>query len=129
MSDFSIKSRANLIGCHSDLQKLAHRVIRIHDCSVLTGFRAEDEQNKLYEEGFSKVQYPNSKHNTMPSRAIDIVPYPIDYEDTKRFYYFAGIVMGVAREMNIKLIWGGCWKNDNRFNANRWNDLAHFELL
>lgn len=128
MSDFSMKSRERLITCHRDLQALAHRVIKVHDCSVLTGFRAEETQNMLFVEGFSKVQFPNSKHNSMPAKAIDIIPYPVDYSDEKRFYYFAGIVMGIAKEMNLKLTWGGCWKNDNRFSANRWNDLAHFEL-
>ena len=129
MSDFSMKSRASLITCHRDLQALAHKVIRVHDCSVITGFRAEEMQRKMFATGLSKVQFPNSKHNLMPAKAIDLAPYPVNWKDIKSFYYFAGIVMGVASEMNLRLRWGGDWDLDNDLNDQRFNDLIHFELL
>lgn len=114
--------------CHADLQRLAHKVLEVHDCTVLTGFRGEHGQTTAFKTGRSKTEYPNSKHNRKPSEAIDLVPYPIDWEDEKRFYYFAGIVMAIAHSLNIKIRWGGDWDRDNNFKDQTFNDLVHFEL-
>jgi len=32
----------------------------------------------------------------MPSDAVDVAPYPIDWNDKERFYYFAGERWGHA---------------------------------
>ena len=52
------------------------------------------------------MQYPNSKHNKLPSKAVDVAPYPIDWNDPDRFYHFAGYVRGIAEGMGIKIRWG-----------------------
>ena len=36
-------------------------------------------------EGRSKLSWLESKHNCEPSRAVDIAPYPIDWDDRERF--------------------------------------------
>jgi len=95
----------------------------------LEGFRGKEAQNEYFRTGRSKVEFPNGKHNRKPSEAIDASPYPIDWQDTKRFYYFAGIVKGVAAEMGIKIRWGGDWDSDNDFNDQTFMDLVHFELI
>jgi peptidoglycan L-alanyl-D-glutamate endopeptidase CwlK len=128
MNTFSQSSRLKLSTCDSELIRLAMEVLKIHDCTVLTGFRSEDAQNKLLGEGRSKLTYPFSKHNKMPSQAIDLAPYPIDWEDEKRFYYFAGIVRGVAHSLGIRIRWGGDWDSDNDLNDQSFDDLVHFEL-
>ena len=63
------------------------------------------------------------------SRAIDITPFPLDWNDTKRFYHFAGLVQGIALGLQIKIRWGGDWDCDNDFKDNLFNDLPHFELM
>ena len=94
--------------------------IHIYDFSVLCGHRGKDEQNLAYKKGFSKLKFPESKHNSIPSRAVDIAPYPIDWDDHKRFYELAGIIKGIAHEKGIEIRWGG--------NFRGWKDLPHFEL-
>lgn len=98
------------------------------DCSVLEGHRDEDRQDTLYSQGLSKVQYPNSKHNSSPSRAVDVAPYPIDWNDTARFCYFAGVVKGVSAEMGCELRWGGDWDMDGTSTDETFLDYVHFEI-
>jgi len=108
---FSKRSQGRLETCTQPLQDLFNEVIKHIDCTVLDGHRDAERQNKAYSEGRSKVQYPNSKHNSYPSKAVDVIPYPVDWEDINRFYEFAGIVQGIAFQMNIKIKWGGKFKN------------------
>jgi hypothetical protein len=65
----------------------------------------------------------------MPSRAVDVAPYPIDWNDFKRFYHFAGIVRAVAHQRGVKIRWGGDWDSDFDFKDERFLDLPHFELV
>ena len=67
--------------------------------SVVVG---SEEQAKLVQEGLSKTM--NSKHLT--GKAVDLAPFPIDWNNTKQFYYFAGMVLAVAKDMGIKIRWG-----------------------
>ena len=104
-------------------------MIKHVDCTILEGHRGAARQNELFEEGRSKLKYPSSKHNDLPSRAVDVAPHPIDWDDLPRFYRFAGYVEGVALQMNIKLRWGGDWDRDWDLKDNRFNDFPHFELV
>lgn len=126
---FSERSKKNLSECHPDLQKVFLRVLEIQDCTIMEGHRPKEEQNRMVQKGLSKVEWPNSKHNSMPSEAIDVSPYPIDWKDTKRFYYFAGLVLGIAHEMGIELRWGGNWDMDEDLNDQNFMDLVHFERV
>ena len=125
---FSQNSLKQLRTCHPDLQELFFAVVEEFDCTILEGERDEETQNILFTEGKSKVTYPNSKHNNSPSLAVDVAPYPIDWEDTDRFYYFAGFVMGVASQLGIKIRFGGDWNKDNQVKDTRFKDLCHFEM-
>lgn len=121
---FSKESLDKLKGIDSRLQVLAHRVLETHDCKVIYGLRTLDEQKQLLKEGLTRTL--NSKH--IEGRAIDLAPYPVDWQDTKRFYYFAGIVMATASDMEIGIRWGGDWDSDNDLNDQTFMDLIHFEL-
>jgi len=131
---FSKGSAAKLSTCDMRLQKLMCRVVEIHDCTILEGRRDEATQNEYFRTGKSKLKWPKSKHNCnapILSRAVDVAPYKggIDWKDLKSFYHFAGIVMGVAAQMGIKLRWGGDWDGDNSFKDQSFHDLPHFELM
>ena len=128
MNRWSTTSKNRLDQCDKRLQQLADAVLQVHDCSVLTGHRSKNAQDQAYVEGYSTVQWPYSKHNSMPSMAIDLAPFPIDWEDTKRFYYFAGIVMGIASELEIPIRWGADWDMDNDLDDHSFLDLVHFEI-
>ena len=128
MPYFGTESKKHLKTCDSRLQKVFNEVIKHIDCSILEGHREKDRQNKLYEEGKTKVKYPNGRHNRQPSSAVDVTPYPVDWEDRERQTLFAGFVIGVASQMDINLRWGGDWDQDFQVTDNRFDDFPHFEL-
>jgi len=136
---FSQRSLERLETCEYDLQRLFKRVIEIIDCSILCGRREEEEQNQLFEDGHSRVKWPDSSHNAVApelSQAIDAAPYykerphiRWDKKSLWRWYFFAGIVRGIAEEMNIPIRQGCDWDRDTYVRDQRFNDLPHTELL
>ena len=126
---FSKRSAANLAECCEELQEVFEEVLRSGlDCSVLVGARDEATQNEMQRTGRSKLAWPNSMHNISPqSLAVDVAPYPIDWDDKERFIYFGGQVVGIAAAMGIKLRWGGAW-NGERNKPGQFDDLVHFEM-
>ena len=121
MPKFSNRSQERLNTCHRDLRKLFNEVIKHYDCTILCGHRNKEDQDKAYNEGRSKVEYPDSNHNQVPSLAVDCVPYPIDWDDKERFHEFAGFVLGTADQLGIKVRWGGHFTS--------FFDGPHFELI
>jgi hypothetical protein len=128
MPKFSKKSKKILSTCHEDLQLLFEIVIKEFDCTIICGYRGRYKQIVAFKRGYSKKQYPNSKHNESPAMAVDVIPYPIDWGDKERMYYFAGYVKRVALELGLKIRWGGDWNSDNVVNDQKFIDLPHFEL-
>ena len=128
MPRFGKTSKKRLETCEEELQSLFNEVVKYFDCSVLVGFRGENKQNSAYKGGHSKVKWPNGKHNSDPSFAADVAPYPIDWKDRERFIYFGGFVKGCAYHMGIPIIWGGDWDNDTSLTDNKFDDLVHFEI-
>jgi peptidoglycan L-alanyl-D-glutamate endopeptidase CwlK len=126
MPKFSEKSKKQLSYCHDDLQTLFNEVILITDCSIICGYRGQEAQNEAFKTGHSKLQYPHSKHNSLPAMAVDVVPYPIDWNDLKRFNELSVIVKDTwvrlkqDDKVNSLLSWGGDWHS--------FKDLPHWEL-
>ena len=129
MPRFGKSSRERLATCDEKLQDVFNEVIKHVDCSVLEGHRDERKQDKYFEEGKTKVRYPMGRHNSKPSRAVDVVPYPVDWKDRERFHLFAGFVLGMARRMGISLRWGGDWNMNFEVDDNKFDDFPHFELV
>ena len=127
MPRFSAHSLNELESCDDQLQYILFEAIKYIDFSVLCGRRSKKEQEELVRRGFSKTL--KSKHLIMPSQAVDIAPYPINWKDERRFVYFAGFIMAIAASKDIKLRWGGDWDNDTDLKDQRFNDLGHFELI
>lgn len=102
------------------------------DITVIQGHRSEKEQNEAYKAGKSKLKYPKSKHNSDPSRAVDIAPWvggQIPWENEKYFYFMAGIVFTVSEDLGINIRWGGNWNSNENFDDQSFDDLVHFELV
>lgn len=129
MGKFSKNSLDRLYTCHPDLQILFQEVVKHYDCSILEGVRGQEDQDEAFYSGKSKVKWPNSKHNQVPSLAVDVAPWPIDWGDLNRFYHFAGFVMGLALQLGVKVRWGGDWDGDLDFKDQNFNDLVHWELM
>ena len=128
MPSFSQRSKANLNTCHEWLQEILNRAIGDFDFTVICGYRDEAAQNHAYSTGYSKVRYPHSKHNNVPSMAVDIAPYPIAWERRDRFIYLAGWVKGVASIQGYPIIWGGDWNDNTILSDEHFFDLGHFEI-
>ena len=121
MAYYLSKTSTERLGeCDRDLQKVFREVIKYIDFSVICGFRDENDQNEAYLRGNSSKKWPNSRHNNMPSTAIDVAPYPIDWDDLNSFYRLNGVIMTIAQQMNIKLIWGASFTT--------LVDLPHYQL-
>jgi len=120
MYRYGKRSMMNLSQAHTDLQRLFAKVIQHRDCSIIEGHRGMANQNKMFAEGKSKLKWPMSKHNTMPSYAVDVLFYPFtEWDDHKSWYEFVHFVQGVAVGMDIGVINGGL----------SWGwDFPHWEL-
>tara|TARA_R100000306_G_C4358145_1_gene133844 strand:+ start:337 stop:750 length:414 start_codon:yes stop_codon:yes gene_type:complete len=134
MPKFSKRSQGRLDTCHPRLVTLFDQVIKHYDCTILEGYRDKQAQDEMFRSGRSKLNYPKSKHNGSPSLAVDVVPYPINWQNTERMRHFAGYVFGVASVLGISLRWGGDWKStafteDRGLRDQSFMDLPHFELV
>ena len=128
MPKFGRTSRKKLESCDERLQELFNEVIKYVDCSVICGHRGEKEQNEAFDKGHSKAKYPKGRHNATPSKAVDVMRYPIDWDDLERQTLFAGFVLGIANQMGIELIWGNDWDGDFDTKDTNFKDYPHFEL-
>lgn len=129
MPKFGKKSEERLATCHVDLQRLFNEVIKHYDCTVLCGHRGKDEQDEAIRSGVSKLAWPNSKHNSLPSKAIDVVPFPIDWNNRERFLHFVGFVLGISKQLGIKIRCGADFNGDLNFKNDSLFDAPHFELV
>lgn len=135
MPRFSQRSTQRLETCHPDLIRLFQEVVRTWDCTVLEGHRGRRAQEQAVLAGASQVLWPDGKHNSVPSRAVDVAPYPVRFprnaEDPEwhRWYAFGGFVLGVADQMGIPVRWGLDWDRDHDVNDQTFFDGPHFELV
>jgi len=60
-----------------DSVRLANRVGEDRDIIIICGFRPEDQQNWAYENGVSHARWPDSDHNKIPCRVLDMAPYDV----------------------------------------------------
>lgn len=137
MPKFGSQSRAILATVNPVVRELFEEVVKGFDCKPTCGLRSEREQKDLYAIGrtthigqptVTKLDGVVKKSRHQSGDAIDICPYPINWKDINRFYFFAGYVKRVAEEMDIDVIWGGDWDGDTQVSDQSFNDLPHWEL-
>lgn len=116
-------------GVHPLLVDWAFRVVSIMDCKVISGVRSLTEQRHMVSIGASKTM--NSYHlvqDTGYGHALDLAPYPIDWNDLNRFFALYGVGLAVAHEMGIPVVWGGDWNSNGVFKDQTFNDLPHWQI-
>jgi len=137
------KSRDKLATCTDRLQMLFYTVDARYPCNISDGHRSPERQKELFLAGKSKVEF--SKHNYMPSRAVDAQPLPVNFggplintdgtlngenlSALLRFYRFSGYVHGVADVLDVPLRSGDDWDGDQDIDDQTFNDLNHFEII
>ncbi len=60
-----------------------------------------------------------SNHNSNPSKAIDVAPFPIDWNNIQRFLDMAKVIKESAKTVGVEITYGGDWK---------MKDYPHFEV-
>ncbi len=117
------------------LQQIVIEVNHILAIFIVCGHRNEIDQNKAVASGASKVKWPNGKHNTIPSKAVDTAPMidgviPWNNAKTvKQFAYMAGIIAGVAASLGIKIRQGVDFNMNGDITDDKFNDMPHTELV
>lgn len=142
MPKFSETGKTLLNQCHPDLQLIANTAIVYFDFTILPEtIRTKEQQEQFLKEGKSKTL--NSKHlkkffkeyNCEYARALDVAPYPIDWNDRERFCYLAGVFLGISEflfsigKIKHKIKWGGDWNINRKTKDESFSDLPHFELV
>lgn len=119
-------SNSRLDTCHPKLGKLIREVDRrlskrkLIDLTVVCGHRGQAEQEQAFKDNHSTKHWPDSKHNLLPSLAVDVAPYPTDWNDAGSFSFLAGYILAVADDLDIEVNVGALWKN--------FPDRPHVEL-
>lgn len=121
MPKFSKKSKERLATCHIDLQMVMNEAIKTTDFTVLCGHRNKEDQTIAVNKGNSKTPWPKSMHNKVPSLAVDVVPYPVDWLDLESFKNLSAVILEAANSIGVKIRWGG--------NFKRLVDMPHYELI
>ena len=124
MPRFGRRSKERLKGVDVKLINVLNELVKIMDVTVIEGLRSQERQNELVAKGASKTKY--SKH--IQGKAVDLAPYPIDWEDRERFHYMGGMVRGIGQQLNVNIRWGGDWDSDGETKDNSFDDLVHVEI-
>ena len=124
MYRFGKRSKERLKGVKPELVSVLNELVKIMDVTIIEGLRTEERQKELVASGASKTKY--SKH--LEGKAVDLAPYPIDWEDRDRFHYMGGMIRGIAKQLNVNVRWGGDWDGDGETKDNGFDDLVHVEL-
>lgn len=118
--------RSRLLGVHPDLVRLAEDVASTRDILLVEGARSLASELKAMQTHHSSLKDPmNSKHVTDPIKrplalAIDVGPWPLDWNDIPAFVALAAFVKERAAALSIPIAWGGDWTT--------FKDYDHFEL-
>ena len=144
MYKLGTKSMEQFETLHPDIQMILSYLIRYYDFSVLEGHRTKARQIQLHRDGKSKLDgiTSRSKHQSLPSMAVDIMPYKKGtnaFEDNEkeraRFYTMMGMVKVIAAMLleqgliTHQVRFGMDWDGDDTFRDQTFDDLPHFELV
>lgn len=139
----SKRSLASLEGVDARLVSVAKRAIQItkQDFVIIEGLRTREQMMVNYGKGrtaaqlakfnipakyaqpqLAKVTWLNNPFasNHASGKAIDVVPYPVDWNDISKFKAINDAFQAAAKELGVKVEWGGNWSKSK--------DYPHFEV-
>lgn len=154
MFTLSERSRSRLKGVHPDLVKVVEVALSMspQDFSVLEGVRSPARQKELYGQGRTarhlkemgidpSLAQPSANKVTWTlksnhfagadgfGRAVDLVPYPLDWNDTTKFDQIAHAMLAAAERLGVRIRWGADWDMDGNPRERGESDSPHFELV
>ena len=149
--NLSQRSLDRLKGVDERLQRVVKRAIQLtkQDFMVLEGVRTKQQCMINYGKGRTAAQcvakgvpaqYANpraakvtwlndpfaSKH--VSGKAVDLVPYPVDWNDLKKFDAIAQAMLQAAKELGVPVRWGADWDGDGKPRERGESDSPHFEI-
>lgn len=116
----STASRTRLLGAHPLLQQLFAAVALRSNVTILDSQRGRAAQELAFRQGHSRAHFGQSAHNWNPAIALDVAPYPIDWNNIARFKALGAMVTTEAKARGTPISWGGTWKS--------LKDYPHYEL-
>lgn len=145
---FGPQSIARLVGVHPKMVAVVHGALEIMnewaaagvatcDIMVLEGVRTPERQLKLYAQGrtapgsivtWTKVSNHFVNKKTTYGHAVDLVPYPVDWNDLKKFDLISRAMFASASKLNTPIRWGADWDRDGNPRERGESDSPHFEL-
>lgn len=129
MPSFSNLSLQRLAMLAPPLQLLLREAIKEFDFKILDSVRDREGQELAFRQGNTKVHFGDSAHNYFPAVAVDIVPYPVDWNDIWRFRALQkGVILPLARKLDIPIRQGYDWDRDGDEKDERFRDWPHIEL-
>lgn len=152
------RSQTRLIGVHPNLVRVVKRAAQIatsaEDFSVLEGVRSDHQCYINFGKGRTSAQClaggcpasyakPHEAKVTWLKKAlssnhrkkvdgyghaVDLVPYPLDWNDLKKFDRLADLMMRAAVLEGVHIRWGADWDKDGKPRERGETDSPHFEL-
>lgn len=155
MSNFKLglRSLERLEGVSPELVGVVKRAIEItgQDFMVLEGVRTEKRQRELYGQGrtpgelaiagvnpelakpgMQKVTWTLKSNHFKQSdgygHAVDLVPYPVDWNTISKFDAIADAMAQAGKELGVSIRHGADWDQDGKRRERGETDNPHFEL-
>ena len=144
MPEYSRASSERLATCHTDLITIFTQVIYVRDCTIIEGHRSKARQNEMCRTGMSQIMWPDGKHNSIPSEAVDVMEYFPDrphlhWSDLDAIEDFSHFVLATAETLRAQgviahgLRWGADWDMDgvrgDKDPDESFFDGPHYELF
>lgn len=111
---------AKLLQAHGDLVKWFHEVVKPNfpDMHVSCSYRDKEAQEAACQQGLSRLEYPKSAHNKLPSHALDLFQQ-IDGRGVWNPSVY-GKLNDISMTKGYPLLWGASFKS--------LGDYDHFQL-
>lgn len=127
------RSLERLIGVDARLVAVVKRALELSpiDFMVLEGKRTLQRQQELFDQGRKtpgKIVTWTMKSKHLDGLAVDLVPFPVDWNDTRKFDQIAKAMFAAADELGVKVRWGADWDMDGNYREKGEYDSPHFEI-
>lgn len=127
------RSLERLQGVDPRLVAVVKRAIELTpiDFMVLEGKRTLQRQQELFDQGRKtpgKIVTWTMKSKHIDGLAVDLVPFPVDWNDTRKFDQIAKAMFAAGKELGVTIRWGADWDMDGNYREKGEYDSPHFEI-
>lgn len=154
VAKFGKASRAKIARCHPDLRKVINEAELISpiDLTIIETIRRRETQQDYFargrtkpgriithRDGVSRRSNHQARHPVTGkwlddddpnavSYAVDIGPFPLDWNDAFGFGVVYAVMMQAAANVGVNLRSGADWDSDGDRSDQKFDDWPHFEL-